>query len=57
MRATMSLALPALNGLITWIDRDGQVSAAAAEAVAKSATPATAPHNVRNDGMDTSLKV
>jgi hypothetical protein len=45
----MSLALPAVNGLITWTGRVGQLSAQAAEAMARRAAPATARHDMRND--------
>src|SRR5262245_49113973 len=44
-RATVSLAFPAVNGLMTCIGRVGQASPSAAAAAATSATPAMALHN------------
>jgi hypothetical protein len=52
----MSLALPALNGLITCTDRVGQLSAMTGEVRAQRATPTKAPHNVRIDVIDSSLE-
>jgi hypothetical protein len=38
-----------VNGLITWTGRVGQLSAQAAEAMAKKVAPATALQDMRND--------
>src|SRR5262249_21050635 len=54
-RATVSLALPAVNGLMTCIALVGQASGSAAAAVATSATPAMALHKPRRDIIRTSL--
>src|SRR5262249_25239740 len=61
-RATVSLALPAVNGLITNIERLGQDSARvdrakAIDPPAMSTAPAMAPHRVRSDVIRTSLDV
>jgi hypothetical protein len=52
----MSLALPAVNGLIVWTDRVGQVCAMAAELIAMRTAPALAPQSVRKDDIRSSLK-
>src|SRR5438132_1600539 len=56
-RATVSLALPAVNGLMTCIARVGQASPSAAAAAATSATPAMAMalHKPRREIIRTSL--
>jgi hypothetical protein len=45
----VSLALPAVNGLMTCIALVGQASPSAAAAAATSATPAMALHKPRRD--------
>jgi hypothetical protein len=55
-RPTMSLALPALNGLITWIARVGHGSQTAGVAATASTALATAPHKKRSDVIQTSLE-
>src|SRR5882757_339171 len=54
-RATVSLALPAVNGLITCIARAGHVCAPAVDGLTMRAAPATAPHNVRTNVIRASL--
>src|SRR5262245_53592255 len=56
MRATISPALPALTVLMVWIDRVGQVCANVG-AARNIAAPPTAPHNVRNAVIVSSLDV
>ena len=50
-RPVMSTALPALNGLIAEMARDGQACAWADGAAAARATAASAPHSTRMDLM------
>jgi hypothetical protein len=47
MRATTSFALPAVNGLITWIALVGHGCAPAAEAPVTRTAPAMALHKTR----------
>jgi hypothetical protein len=56
MRPIRSLALPAVNGLITWTDRVGQGDCArAADVPAASIAPDNAPSKIRNEAICPSL--
>jgi len=57
MRATMSLALPRWNGLITWIDRVGQLFCRGGRSCGEKSDANDGAHDMRNDVIASSLEV